>query len=50
MLFLLNTVRYPSNITLGHPELPRPKDIVRGGLISSAHDDEMLELLTAQVW
>ena len=40
-----NTVRYPSNITLGHPELPRPEDVDRGGLISSAHDDQMLELL-----
>ena len=40
-----NTVRYPSNITLGHPELPRPEDVDRGGLISSAHDDKMLELL-----
>jgi len=38
-------VRYPSNIMLGHPELLRPKDIVHGGLISSAHNDEMLELL-----
>jgi len=30
---------------LGHPELPRPEDVDRGGLISSAHDDKMLELL-----
>jgi len=40
-----NTIRYPSNITLGHSELPRPEDIDCGGLISSAHNDQMLELL-----
>ena len=41
-----NVVRYPSNITLGHPELWRPKSVERGGLICSDHDDEMLEFLS----
>jgi len=39
-----NTVRYPSDITLDHPELLRLEDVDCGGLICSAHDDEMLEL------
>ena len=41
-----NTVRYPSDITLNHPDIPRPMGIERGGLISSAHDDQMLEFLS----
>ena len=41
-----NTVRYPSNITLNPPDIPRPMGIERGGLISSAHDDQMLEFLS----
>ena len=41
-----NAVRYPSNITLNHPDIPRPMSIERGGLISSAHDDHMLEFLS----
>ena len=42
----VNTVRYPSNITLDHPELPRPEGVKRGGLICSVHDDQMLEYLS----
>jgi len=38
-----NIVRYPSNITLNHPNLWRPESVERGGLISSVHDDKMLE-------
>ena len=38
-----NIVRYPSNITLNHPDLWRPESVERGGLISSVHDDKMLE-------
>jgi len=41
-----NTVRYPSNITLNHPDIPRPESVERGGLIFSAHDVEMLRLLS----
>ena len=41
-----NTVRYPSNITLNHLDIPRPESVERGGLISSAHDVEMLRLLS----
>ena len=41
-----NTVRYPSNITLNHPDIPRPESVERGGLISAAHDVEMLRLLS----
>jgi len=41
-----NTVRYPSDIKLDHPELPRPWGVERGGLISSVHDDQMLGYLS----
>ena len=41
-----NTVRYPSNIMLNHPDIPRPMGIECGGLISSAHDDQILEFLS----
>jgi len=35
----------PSNITLNHPQLWRPKSVERGGLICSAHGDHMLGYL-----
>ena len=40
------SVRYPSNITLNHIWLPRPEDVERGGLITAAHDDQMLKFLS----
>jgi len=38
-----NTVRYPSNITLNYPDLWHPESVECEGLISSIHDDKMLE-------
>ena len=41
-----NTVWYPSNIMLNHPDILRPESVEHEGLISSAHDVEMLRLLS----
>jgi len=41
-----NTIQYPSNIMLNHPDIPCPESVECGGLIFSAHDIEMLRLLS----
>jgi len=41
-----NMVQYPSNIMLNHPNILCLESVEHGGLISSAHDIEMLRLLS----